>query len=52
MDEATHEALMSLLEVITKLKQEVADLKAWAIAATETIQNMQETDGCDYLRLP
>jgi hypothetical protein len=46
------EATVTLCKEVAELKQEVVNLKAWATHATQVIQNMQETNGCDYLRLP
>jgi hypothetical protein len=46
------QATMTLRDEVAELKQEVANLKNWAVHATQVIQNMQETDGCDHLRLP
>ena len=50
-EEATVLPAEVIAEVI-ELKQEVANLKAWATRATELIQNTQESDGCEYMWLP
>ena len=46
------EGIVVLCEEVAELKKELTNLKNWAAHATQVIQSMQETNGCDYLRLP
>lgn len=47
-----YEVIKNLREEVAELKEELAALKDWAFCATRVIQDGQETDGCEYLRLP